>query len=280
LVTDVHQGPEPMERRRLGRRGPEVPVIGLGTWSVFDVPPSREDGPRAVIEAAFAAGSRLVDTSPMYGRAESVLGRALDAAGRRAEAFVATKIWTRSVEEGRRQLADQLEVFGGRIELEQVHNLVSWRAHLDWLEPEVEAGRIGMLGATHWDERRLPELVEVMRSGRVACVQVPVNPLEREAEREVLPLAEELGLGVIAMRPFAEGALLRRAPVDPGPLRELGVRSWAQALLAWTLSDSRVHVAIPATSSPDHARSNAAASSLPRLEEEQRRLVERLARAA
>lgn len=279
-MTDAPAGPEPMERRRLGRRGPEVPVIGLGTWNVFDVPASREDGPRAVVEAAFAAGSRLFDTSPMYGRAEGVLGRALGAVGRRAEAFVATKIWTRSSEEGRRQLGDQFAAFGRRIELEQVHNLVSWRAHLDWLEPEVEAGRIGMLGATHWDQRRFSELVEVMTTGRVACVQVPVNPLEREAEREVLPLAEELGLGVIAMRPFAEGALLRRAPADASPLRELGVQTWPQALLAWTLSDPRVHVVIPATSSPGHARSNATAGKLPRLEDEQRRLVERLARAA
>lgn len=266
-----------MRRRPFGRTGLEVPVIGLGTWSVFDVSGSRQDGPRAVVESAFAAGSRLVDTSPMYGRSEAVLGRVLERSGLRESAIVATKIWTRSPEEGRGQLARQLELFGGRVEIEQVHNLVAWREHLAWLEPEVEGGRIGMLGATHWDQSRFPELVEVMRTGRVRCVQVPYNPIERAAERDVLPLAEELGLGVIAMRPFAEGALLRRAPSDPGPLRELGLASWAQALLAWTLSDSRVHVAIPATSSPDHARSNAEAGNLPALDGEGRRLVEGLA---
>ncbi|HSJ49935.1 MAG TPA: aldo/keto reductase [Actinomycetota bacterium] len=270
---------DPVERRPFGRTGLEVPVIGLGTWSVFDVAPSREDGPREVVEAAFTAGTRLVDTSPMYGRSEAVLGRALESTGLRDAAIVATKIWTRSVREGRAQLARQLDAFGGRIEIEQVHNLVAWREHVAWLEAEVEEGRIGLLGATQWEERRFPDLVEVMRSGHVRCVQVPYNPHERAAERVVLPLAEDLGLGVIAMRPFAEGALLRRAPSDLGPLRELGVESWTQALLAWTLSDSRVHVAIPATSSPGHARSNAAVGALPRLDEEARRIVVRLAGA-
>jgi aryl-alcohol dehydrogenase-like predicted oxidoreductase len=269
-----------MEHRSFGRTGLEVPVIGLGTWSVFDVRSPREAGPRAVVEAAFAAGSRLVDTSPMYGRAEAVLGRSLEWSGLRGAAIVATKIWTRSAEEGRRQLARQLDLFGGRIELEQVHNLVAWREHLGWLDDEVAAGRIGVLGATHWDQRSFPELLEVMRTGRVGGIQVPYNPLEREAEREVLPLAEELGLGVIAMRPFGEGSLLRRPPRDLAALRELGVESWPQALLAWTLSDDRVHVAIPATSSPDHARSNALAGRLPRLDPDRRRLVERLAGTA
>lgn len=255
-------------------------MIGLGTWGVFDVPGPREAGSQSVVETAFAAGTRLVDTSPMYGRSETVLGRALERSALRDDAIVATKIWTRSPGDGRRQLDRQLEAFGGRVEIEQIHNLVAWRKHLAWLEPEVEAGRVGMLGATHWDERRLPDLVEVMHTGRVRCIQVPYNPHERAVERTVLPLADELGLGVIVMRPFAEGALLRRPPSDLGPLRELGLSSWPQALLAWTLSDPRVHVAIPATSSPDHARSNAEAGALPALAEEGRRIVERLAESA
>lgn len=266
-----------METRALGRTGVEVPVVGLGTWNVFDVPEADEDGPRRVVEAAFAAGARLVDTSPMYGRAEGVLGRALSRAGARDSAIVATKIWTRSADEGRRQLDAQLDAFGGRIEIEQVHNLLAWRDHLAWLEPEVERGRVGALGATHWDERAFPDLVQVMRSGRVGCVQVPYNPFEREVERVVLPLADELGIGVIAMRPFAEAGLLRRADPDPGVLRELGVHTWSQALLKWTLSDPRVHAAIPATSDPAHAASNAAAGEPPWLDEDGRAMVARLA---
>ena len=266
-----------MELRRFGRADLEVPVIGLGTWTVFDVAPEVEAGPRSVIEEAFAASVRLVDTSPMYGRAEGVLGRALQATGVRASAIVATKIWTPSLLEGRRQFEAQLAAFGERIEIEQIHNLVAWREHMVWLEEEVKAGRVALVGATHWNESMFGELIQIMETGHIDCIQVPYNPLERRAARDVLPLAEEMGIGVIAMRPFAEGDLLRREPKDPGALRDLGVQTWAQALLKWTLSDRRVHVAIPATSSVDHARSNAAAGESPWFDEEQRRLVERLA---
>src|SRR5437879_13370365 len=123
-----------MESRTLGRTGVDAPVIGLGTWKTFDLPAGRADKAHAVVEAAWDAGARVVDSSPMYGRAESVLGRALG--HRRRDAFVATKIWTPSPEEGRRQFEQQLDVFGGRVDLLQVHNLLSWEAHLDWMEPE------------------------------------------------------------------------------------------------------------------------------------------------
>jgi aryl-alcohol dehydrogenase-like predicted oxidoreductase len=265
-----------VELRRFGRADLEVPVVGLGTWTVFDVPPAEEEGPRAVIEAAFGAGTRFVDSSPMYGRSEGVLGRALAAARVRASAVVATKIWTPSVLEGRRQLEAQLDYFGARLEIEQIHNLVAWRDHVGWLEEEIKQGRVALLGATHWNEARFGELIEVMRTGLLDCIQVPYNPSERRAEREVLPLAAEMDIGVIAMRPFAEGSLLERAPADPAILRDLGVESWAQALLKWTLSDRRVKVAIPATSSVEHALSNAAAGDPPWFDDEQRRLVERV----
>ena len=265
-----------MELRRFGRADLEVPVIGLGTWTVFDVAPSDEAGPGAVVDGAFGDGVRLVDSSPMYGRAEAVLGRALSGAGVRATATVATKIWTPSIMEGRQQFDSQLSFFGGRVDIEQIHNLVAWREHLGWLEDEVKQGRIGLLGATHWSEARFGELIEVMETGHVDCIQIPYNPLERKADGEVLSLAEEQGIGVIAMRPFAEGSLLAHAPSDPRVLRELGVETWAQALLKWTLSDRRVHVAIPATSSVEHARSNAAAGDPPWFDDEQRALVERV----
>ena len=254
-----------------------MPVIGLGTWSVFDVSSSDEDRARSVVRAMFEGGTRFVDSSPMYGRAEAVLGRAIG--GTRDDAVVATKIWARSVREGREQLEAQLRFYGGRVDVEQVHNLVAWSDHLGWLEPERESGTIGVIGATHWREATFDELATVMRTGRIGSVQIPYNPLERHCEEVVLPLAEELGLGVIAMRPFAEGALVRTAPSDPGVLRALGVETWTQALLKWTLSDPRVHVAIPATSVVEHAVSNVAAGEPPWFDREQRELVARSAGA-
>jgi diketogulonate reductase-like aldo/keto reductase len=263
-----------MERRRLGKNGPELPVVGLGSWLTFDVGEEGQGLVDAVVRAAFDEGVRLVDSSPMYGRAQRVLGRALDQL--RDEAFVATKIWTPSVDDGRAQFDAQLEFFGGRVELEQIHNLVSWEAHLDWLEKERDAGRIGQLGATHYSPSAFDELERVMRSGRIEAIQIPYNPHEREVEARILPLAQELGLGVIVMRPLGKGGLM------PGPdlheFQSLGVETWAQALLKWSLSDPRVTAVIPATAKPEHARENARAGSPPWFGPEERKLVETLAR--
>jgi diketogulonate reductase-like aldo/keto reductase len=258
-----------MEERRLG------PVVGLGTWNTFgtDARLARE-----LVDACVQAGVKVVDSSPMYGGAEQSLSVPVD--GRREDVIVATKIWAGSVREGQEQFARQLEWFG-RVDVEQVHNLVAWREHLPWLERERESGAIGRLGVTHYGSSALGELATALRTRRFETVQVPYNPLERECDRELLPLADELGVAVIVMRPLAEGGLMRRLPPERElePLREFGVETWAQALLKWVLSDERVDVAIPATRNPEHARSNAKAGSPPWFGPEERDLVERLAMA-
>jgi diketogulonate reductase-like aldo/keto reductase len=258
-----------MESRRLG------PVVGLGTWRTFDGDAALA---REVVASALDSGARLIDSSPMYGDAERSLASALD--GRRDEAVVATKIWARSAEEGRAQLGAQLRWYG-RVEIEQVHNLVLWREHLPLLEREREAGRVGRIGVTHYSPAVFDELADVLRSGRFETVQLPLNPHERECERLALPLAADLGIPVIVMRPFGAGSLMRRQPSAEAlaPLRSLGIETWAQALLKWALSDPRVDVVVPATSTPERARENAAAGVPPWLGPEERALVERLAGA-
>jgi len=262
-----------MERRSLGSTGIEVPVIGLGTWLTFDLGHERQDVADGVVETAYRSGTRLFDSSPMYGRAQEVLGQAVD--GRRDDVFIASKIWTPSQEQGRFQLEAQLGFFGGRVDLEQVHNLVAWDQHLAWLEHEREQDRVRFLGATHYESSAFSELETVMRSGRIDAIQVPYNPIEREVEQRILPLAEELGLGIIVMRPFAERGLLPGP--DVGQLEPIGVASWPEALLKWTLSDPRVTCVIPATADPEHAAENAMAGEPPWLNDEQRRMVEELA---
>jgi diketogulonate reductase-like aldo/keto reductase len=254
-----------MEERRLG------PVVGLGTWNTFGGDAATA---RSVVDAAFDAGCRVFDSSPMYRGAEQSLGAAL--APHREDTVVATKIWTTSVEEGREQYAHQLEWFG-RIEVEQIHNLQAWEEHLPWLEAERDAGRIDRLGVTHYSAGAFGELARALRTGRFEVVQLPLNPHERECERELLPLAAELGVAVIVMRPLGEGALVRRSPPQE-VLHELGVETWPQALLKWGLSDARVDVVIPATRNPEHARANAAAAMPPWFDAEQRQVVERFAR--
>ena len=260
------QSPD-VEERRLG------PVVGLGTWRTFD---GDLGSARAVVDATLASGSRWIDTSPMYGAAERTLGRALD--DRRGDARIATKIWTSDATEARAQLADQLEWFGGRIELEQVHNLVAWEKHLPWLERERDAGRIARIGVTHYASHAFDELARALRTRRFDAVQLPYNPKDRACERELLPLAADLGIAVAVMVPLGSGRLVARPPSAPAlePLREFGVETWAQALLKWVLSDGRVDLVIPATKRPERARENAGAGAPPWFGEEERRYVERL----
>jgi aryl-alcohol dehydrogenase-like predicted oxidoreductase len=245
-----------MEERRLG------PVVGLGTWNTFGGDATLA---KQVVDAALDAGVQLFDSSPMYRGAEQSLGRALHGRG-----VVATKIWAPTVEEGREQYRRQREWFG-RVDIEQIHNLVAWREHLEWLETEHD----GKLGVTHYAAGAFDRVAEALRTKRFDVVQLPYNPHEREVEEELLPLAAELGVAVIVMRPLAEGALAQKQ-VDPKALEQLGVETWPQALLKWALSDERVDVVIPATSKPGRTAENARAGEPPWFTAEQRAFVEEL----
>jgi aryl-alcohol dehydrogenase-like predicted oxidoreductase len=268
-----------METRPLGTSGLTVPVVGMGTWATFDVTgPEAEANAKAVVDRALEAGAGFFDSSPMYGEAERVLGRALE--GRRAAAMVATKVWTPGG--GEEQIRRSLAFFGGRVELYQIHNLVNWRRHLETLESLKADGRIAAIGATHHQARAFDELRAVMETGRITAIQIPYNPIQRDVEKAILPLAADLGLGVVVMRPFAEKGLLRRPPSaeDLAPLAAFGIRTWPQALLKWILSDPRCHVAIPATSKPARMTENAAAGAPPWLGDGEREYIARLARGS
>ncbi len=267
-----------MEERLLGKTGLRVPVIGMGTWRTFDVRgAAAERNARRVVAVAIGAGTRVFDSSPMYGEAERVLGAAL--ASHRADACVLTMVWTDSPAEGRRQIERALGYFGGRVDLYQIHNLLAWREHLPVLERLRDEGKVGAVGATHYSPSAFGELRRAMDTGRITAILSPYNPRERDVEGEILPRAADLGLGVVVMRPFGARTLMRRPPkaADLAPLREFGVTTWAQALLKWILSDGRCHVAIPATSDEAHAIENAAAGAPPWFGERERGLVARLA---
>jgi aryl-alcohol dehydrogenase-like predicted oxidoreductase len=253
-----------------------VPVVGLGTWRRLEAAAARGQD-RELIDAAITADVRLIDTSPMYGDAERLLGAAL--AGKRDEVVVADKIWTPSPEEGAAQLDRAVAWYGGRVDLMQIHNLVATRAHLPMLEAARDQGLVGLIGATHYSPGAFSDLADLMRTGRIDAVQVPYNPAHREVERTILPLADELGLGVLLMRPLGEGQLVRRQPneADLEPLRPFGVTTWAQALIKWGLSDPRVHVSLVATAHPARLAENAAAGSPPWFGPGERQYVLRLA---
>jgi aryl-alcohol dehydrogenase-like predicted oxidoreductase len=267
-----------MESRSLGRGRVSVPVVGLGTWQRLEAAAAAGQD-RELLDAAIAADIRLVDTSPMYGDAERLLAEGLGA--KRDQVIIADKIWTPSPEQGAAQLARAVDWYGGRVDLMQIHNLVAWPAHLPMLEDARDRGLVGLIGATHYSAAAFGDLAELMACGRIDAVQVPYNPAEREVERTILPLADELGLGVLLMRPLGEGQLVRRPPrqAELAPLHPFGVTTWGQALIKWGLSDPRVHVSLAATARPDRLAENAAAGSPPWFGPEERAYVLRLAGA-
>jgi diketogulonate reductase-like aldo/keto reductase len=239
----------------------------MGTWQTFDTTADRAP----IVDEAFSGGIDLFDSSPMYGRAEDALAKALH--GRRDEAIIATKIWTSSALEGKKQADHALQLFG-RVEIYQVHNLVDWKAQLRLLETLKGEGKVVAVGATHYDPGSFDDLCDVMRTGRLDMIQLPYNPRRREAERRVLPLAAELGLGVLAHSPLRFGVLDR--PPSPREISAFGVKTWAQAILKWIASDPHISSVLSATKTPGRPTENAQAGDPPWFDNDQREQLVRL----
>ncbi|HEY7763553.1 MAG TPA: aldo/keto reductase [Aestuariivirgaceae bacterium] len=253
-------------RKRIPSTGEELPVIGLGSWITFNVGGDQElrDECAAVMEAFFEAGGTLIDSSPMYGSSQDVIGYGLGKLGRTRSVFSADKVWTGSAEEGAGQIAASKRFWRlPRFHLLQVHNLVAWHDHLPLLFAMKERGEIRYVGITTSEGRRHEEFEQVMRKHPLDFIQITYNIVDREVEARILPLAQERGMAVIVNRPFQEGDLTRKLARHPLPAwaAEIGCTSWAQVILKFIISHPAVTCAIPATTRVDHVRENLAAAT-------------------
>jgi diketogulonate reductase-like aldo/keto reductase len=274
-------GSEAMHARPIPSSGQSLPVIGIGTWQTFDV--GADAAARAtlteVLRLFFAGGGRVVDSSPMYGSSESVAGDACAGLGICESLFMATKVYTQGREEGIRQMQRSIErMRAGRMDLMQVHNLVDVATHTQTLREWRAAKRVRYIGITHYTSSAYPEVERLLKTRQYDFLQINYSLAESESEKRVLPLAQELGVAVIANRPFAEGAMFRRTRGAPLPAwaAELGIESWAQYFLKWIVSHPAVTCTIPGTGRPEHMADNLRAGFGPLPDAAQRR---RLAQA-
>ena len=246
--------------RRIPSSGETIPVVGLGSWITFNVGDDTAlmDECANVMAAFFAAGGQMIDSSPMYGSSQSVIGYGLAKLGNPESLFSADKVWT-SGQDGPVQIERSRQFWGvPRFDLVQVHNLIDWQQHLETLTGMKAAGKVRYVGVTTSEGRRHDLLEEIMRTQPLDFVQFTYNVVDREAEQRLLPLAEDRGIAVIVNRPFQQGALTRRLQGESLPpwAAEIGVSTWAQFILKYIVSHPAVTVAIPATTSVDHVREN------------------------
>jgi diketogulonate reductase-like aldo/keto reductase len=250
--------------KRIPASGEELPAIGIGTWQTFDVRPDPvERAPlREVLKVFAEAGGRVVDSSPMYGAAETVVGELAAELGLRARLFMATKVWTRGRDQGLRQMEESFRRMRvQRMDLMQVHNLMDVAVHTPTLKDMKAKQRIRYMGITHYTASAYAEVERWLKTGEYDFLQINYSLGEREAEQRLLPLAREMKVAVIANRPFQEGALFGHVKGKPLPpwAAELGIQSWAQYFLKWIVSHPALTCAIPGTGRPQHSRDNVAA---------------------
>jgi diketogulonate reductase-like aldo/keto reductase len=265
LPTSSWAAPGPATRA-IPSSGEAMPMVGLGTWITFNVgdDPQLKDECAGVMAAFFEAGGRMIDSSPMYGSAQPVIGYGLQKLGQPKALFSAEKVWTSG--DGAAQIEETRAYWGvERFDLLQVHNLVDWEVKLPLLFEMKEAGKLRYVGITTSEGRRHDLFEEIMRDQPLDFVQLTYNAVDREAEERLLPLAAERKIAVIVNRPFEQGALTQRLASEPVPdwAGEIGATSWAQILLKFIIAHPAVTVAIPATSRVDHVRENLAAAAGP-----------------
>lgn len=262
--------------RRLPGSDVALPRVGLGSWITFNVgdDPVLLEACTAVMAAFFAAGGRLIDSSPMYGTSQATIGHALRRLGAVESVYAADKVWTSRHGEGPAQIEASRRAWGvPRFDLLQVHNLLGWEGHLETLQAMKAAGEVRHLGITTSHGRRHDEMERIMRRAELDSVQLTYNIVDREAERRLLPLARERGIGVIANRPFQRKRLIRRLAGQPLPpwAAEIGAATWAQFILKFIISHPAITCAIPATTRVEHVRENLAAAREPLPDEPLRR---------
>jgi len=251
--------------KRIPSSGEELPAIGIGTWQTFDVrgEPAALAPLREVLKAFSAAGARVLDSSPMYGAAESVVGELAAELGLRDQLFMATKVWAHGRDQGVRQIEESFRRMRvERMDLMQVHNLADVETHTRTLREMKASQRIRYVGITHYTASAYGEIERLLKTNQYDFLQINYSLGEREAEKRLLPLARDLKVAVIANRPFQEGALFSHAKGKPLPAwaAELGIRSWAQYFLKWIVSHPALTCAIPSTARPEHIRDNVAAA--------------------
>jgi diketogulonate reductase-like aldo/keto reductase len=258
------QGTATMIKRPIPSSGELLPVVGLGTSDTFDVGDSAEERLplRGVLQLMIENGASVIDSSPMYGRSEGVIGDLTSDMGIQDEIFYATKVWTRGREDGIEQMEQSFARFKvDVIDLVQVHNLIDTDTHLDTLDDWKKAGRIRYTGITHYQESAYDGLMRVMRGRKIDFVQFNYSPLNTDAEKELLPLAADRGVATLINRPFLDGQAfsLTRGKELPPWAEEFDCESWAQFFLKYIVGHPAVTCVIPGTSDPRHARDNFAA---------------------
>jgi diketogulonate reductase-like aldo/keto reductase len=247
-----------MIARPIPSSGEAMPVIGLGTWQVFDVgaEPRGREQPRAVLQALAAAGARMIDTSPMYGRAEALTGDLVAELGLRAQVFLATKVWTSGRDQGIAQMRRSAELLKSPVlDLIQIHNLLDWRTHLATLRRMKEQGQVRYIGITHYTTGSLPELARILdREPGIDFVQCGYSLATRDAESRLFPTAAARLVAVIVNQPFETGGMFRQVRGRPLPqwAADFDCASWAQLFLKYIVAEPAVTCVIPATADPAH----------------------------